>query len=192
MKKSKIIRLIVIISLFLCCFMLYREHDLRPRDNLTRAVRKEMKKDLRYLLRDETSADGIVYKYEIKNKDAETISGFVKAINGSLYDEQGKISVYVFSEIPYGLESVFSLKNYSDRRLETADYDGLCSLYISNPNVSEDPFFLNPSTYTSIKGIKKLEINQQMQKRAEEEGIDWYAYWPDLEEIIVREGSITE
>ena len=187
MKKSKINRLIVIVFLFLCCYMLYREHDLRPRDNLTRAVRKEMKKDVSYRYGYETSAYGIVYEYEIKNKDAETIARFVNVINGSLYDERDKISVYVFTEIPCGSESVFSLKNYSDTSLETADYDGLSYLYICTPRVTSEPVFFNPSTYTSIKGIKKLNIDQQMQKRAEEEGIDWYACWPDLEEVIVEE-----
>lgn len=26
-----------------------------------------------------------------------------------------------------------------------------------------------------------------MQQKAEEEGIDWYACWPDLEEVVVEE-----
>ena len=92
-----------------------------------------------------------------------------------------------YIEIPGGVECVFNLRNYSDTSLETADYNGFYSLRIFGPDVGNDSFFSNPSTYTVIKGIKKLEIREQMQQRSEEEGIDWYACWPELEEIIVIE-----
>ena len=187
MKKSKIIGLIIIVSLLLCSCGRYREYNLRPDDDLSRAVRDAVSEDFYYLGKEERDSGEIWYEYQIKKTEPNTIVEFINAINGSLNGEQKKIEILVYVEIGGGLDQVFRLKNYSDSKCKTADYDGLGYLYICSPRVTTDPFFFAPSTYTSIKGIKKLEINQQMQKRADEEGIDWYACWSDLEEVIVRE-----
>ncbi len=38
---------------------------------------------------------------------------------------------------------------------------------------------------TGIEGIKHLRIDSEMQKKAEEQGIDWYEIWPDLEDVVI-------
>ena len=83
----------------------------------------------------------------------------------------------------HGLESVLNLKNYSNDNSEQSDYEGFYVLSISYPDFEEG--LRNPQTYTGIEGIKYLRIDSEMQKRAEEQGIDWYEIWPDLEDVVV-------
>ncbi|MBR1471943.1 MAG: hypothetical protein IJ600_09925 [Lachnospiraceae bacterium] len=34
---------------------------------------------------------------------------------------------------------------------------------------------------------KELHIDQGIQDRADDMGIDWYSYWPDLEKVVIEE-----
>ena len=88
-------------------------------------------------------------------------------------------------ENTHGSESVLSLKNYSNDNSEQADYEGFYALSISYFKNSEEERLKDPQTYTGIEGIKYLEINTEIQKKAEEQGIDWYEIWPDLEDVVV-------
>ena len=99
--------------------------------------------------------------------------------------EKKKIAVYVKVENTHGVESVLSLKNYSNDNSEQADYEGFYALSISYFMNSEEESFKDPQTYTGIEGIKHLRIDSEMQKKAEEQGIDWYEIWPDLEDVVI-------
>lgn len=78
-----------------------------------------------------------------------------------------------------------SLKNYTSDNSEQADYEGFYALSISYFMNSEEESFKDPQTYTGIEGIKHLRIDSEMQKKAEEQGIDWYEIWPDLEDVVI-------
>lgn len=160
-------------------------YNLKPDDRISRAVYDVVGEDMDYHGKEE-NGDEVTYRYELMKKEAQTISKFVNAINSSLDDKQKKISVYVSveAEIPNVWTNVVGLFNYSNSNLEKADYDGFCSLYINDDLDHWDSMFFEPSTYTSIEGIRQLEIGVLMQQRADEEGVDWYECWPDLEEII--------
>ena len=56
-------------------------------------------------------------------------------------------------------------------RSEMPEYDNGC--------------YLNPKIYLDIPGIRYLRIYKAIQDKANEMGIDWYEYWPDLEEIEI-------
>ena len=188
-KVSKIVGLIAVIPLLFCGCGRYREHNLKPDDDLSRAVHDAMADDYYYVGKEEGIYGEILYEYQIKRMEADAITEFVNAINDYLNAEQEKITVIVFVEAPGGLNQLFYLQNFSDRELEKADYDGLYSLYIREIFAAPNNFFHDPSIYTGIEGIRKLNIDAEMQQKAEEEGIDWYAYWSDLEEVIVREAG---
>ena len=188
-KVFKLVGLIVIISLlFYGCGISRGASNLKPDDDLSRAVYDAMADDFYYVGKEEGIYGEILYRYDIKRKEVNAITEFVNVINDYLNAEQGKITVIVMKDIPGGLIPVFYLKNFSDSKLEKADYDGLYSLYIFEDR-NFDQLFYEPSTYTGIEGIKKLDIGFEMQQKAEEEGIDWYTYWPNLEEVIVREAG---
>ena len=189
-KVSKIVGLIVAVSMLFCgCGISRGARNLKPDDDLSRAVHDAMADDFYYVGKEEGIDGVIIYEYEIKRKEGNAVTEFVNAINDYLIAEQEKIMVIVFIEVPGGLSSIFNLKNFSDSKLEKADYDGLYSLYIREAFDGPYEFFHDPSIYTGIEGIRKLNIGEEMQQKAEEEGIDWYAYWPDLEEVIVREAD---
>lgn len=193
MKKiSRLVSIFVIVSLFLCgcggAFGIYK-YNKKPDDNFSRSVHKFIGDDFHYRGKEIGYQDEVRYKYTIINFDVNAINNFVNAINESLNGEQRKVTVHVCVYWLGGKleEGVLSLHNYSDSQLEKADYDGFYTIHIYDLEIADEPFFQDPSTYKKIKGIKKLQIDKQMQQRAESKEIDWYEWWPSLEEIKITE-----
>lgn len=191
-KTVKIVCIIIILVLIAWGYRIYQDHKYRPLDSISRAVYEELGKDaLHYWGKEEEDSGEVVYEYEIMQRDAETLTRFTEAINRSPDSEGKKITVRVYSEFVRGAYSpIVRLQNYSDSNFWRADYDGFYSLYIECddllPEIDKEVFF-DPLTYVRIEGIRQLNITSQMQQTAEEKGVDWYEYWPDLEEIIIRE-----
>lgn len=186
-KLVRIISVFVILSFALCGCGRHRYHSLKPDDAVSRAVYDVLGKKVYYHGKEEV--DGrICYDYELEKLEVETMSEFVKAVNSVLGEEQEKIKIDVDIHI-YTYRSTFvcRLSNYSDDSLEKADYDGLRSLSINDRLDELRSVYASEALtyYTGIKGIRQLEIGIQMQQRADEEGIDWYECWPNLEEITV-------
>ena len=154
-----------------------------PYDNFSRAIYREMGDDIWYYYKDKGRSGEKEYYYIIEKCDRDTITRFAKVLNDLAQEEKKKIAIYVEVEDPYGSESVLNLKNYSNDNSEQADYERFYALSISYPDFEEG--LRNPQTYTGIEGIKYLRIDSEMQKRAEEQGIDWYEIWPDLEDVVV-------
>ena len=154
-----------------------------PYDKFSRAIYREMGDDIWYYYKDKGRSGEKEYYYIIEKCDRDTITRFSKVLNDLAQEEKKKIAIYVEVEDPYGSESVLNLKNYSNDNSERADYERFYALSISYPDFEEG--LRNPQTYTGIEGIKYLRIDSEMQKKAEEQGIDWYEVWPDLEEVVV-------
>ena len=154
-----------------------------PYDKFSRAIYREMGDDIWYYYKDKGRSGEKEYYYIIEKCDRDTITRFSKVLNALAQKEKKKIAVYVEVEDPYGSESVLNLKNYSNNNSEQADYERFYALSISYPDFEEE--LRNPQTYTGIEGIKYLRIDSEMQKRAEEQRIDWYEIWPDLEDVVV-------
>ena len=154
-----------------------------PYDNFSRAIYREMGDDIWYYYKDKGRSGEKEYYYIIEKCDRDTITRFSKVLNDLGQKEKKKIAIYVEVEDPYGSESVLNLKNYSNDNSERADYERFYALSISYPDFEEG--LRNPQTYTGIEGIKYLRIDSEMQKRAEEQRIDWYEIWPDLEDVVV-------
>ncbi len=154
-----------------------------PYDKFSRAIYREMGDDIWYYYKDKGRSGEKEYYYIIEKCDRDTITRFAKVLNDLAQEEKKKIAIYVEVEDPYGSESVLNLKNYSNDNSEQADYERFYALSISYPDFEEE--LRNPQTYTGIEGIKYLRIDSEMQKRAEEQRIDWYEIWPDLEDVVV-------
>ena len=154
-----------------------------PYDKFSRAIYREMGDDIWYYYKDKGRSGEKEYYYIIEKCDRDTITRFSKVLNDLAQEEKKKIAIYVEVEDPYGSESVLNLKNYSNDNSEQADYERFYALSISYPDFEEE--LRNPQTYTGIEGIKYLRIDSEMQKRAEEQRIDWYEIWPDLEDVVV-------
>ena len=154
-----------------------------PYDKFSRAIYREMGDDIWYYYKDKGRSGEKEYYYIIEKCDRDTITRFSKVLNDLAQEEKKKIAIYVEVEDPYGSESVLNLKNYSNDNSERADYERFYALSISYPDFEEG--LRNPQTYTGIEGIKYLRIDSEMQKKAEEQGIDWYEIWPDLEDVVI-------
>ena len=48
---------------------------------------------------------------------------------------------------------------------------------------------MDPEIYMVIDDVRFLTIDREMQKIAEEQGIDWYQVWPSLEEMWIKGGG---
>ena len=154
-----------------------------PYDKFSRAIYIEMGDDIWYYYKNKGRSGEKEYYYIIEKCDRDTSTRFSKVLNDLAQEEKKKIAIYVEVEDPYGSESVLNLKNYSNDNSEQSDYEGFYVLSISYPDYEEG--LRNPQTYTGIEGIKHLRIDSEMQKKAEEQGIDWYEIWPDLEDVVV-------
>ena len=190
-KIKKIIGTCIIIAFILFglsrmnrCGNNFPRHEI-PNDKFSYVVCKEMGDDIWYYYKDKGRSGEKEYYYIIEKCDRDTITRFSKVLNGLGQKEKKKIAVYVKVENTHGVESVLSLKNYSNDNSEQADYEGFYALSISYFMNSEEESFKAPQTYTGIEGIKHLRIDSEMQKKAEEQGIDWYKVWPDLEDVVV-------
>ena len=190
-KTKKIIGTCIIIAFILFglsrmnrCGNNFPRHEI-PNDKFSYVVCKEMGDDIWYYYKDKGRSGEKEYYYIIEKCDRDTITRFSKVLNNLGQKEKKKIAVYVEAKNTHGSESVLSLKNYSNDNSEEADYEGFYALSISYFKNSEEERLKDPQTYTGIEGIKYLEINTEIQKKAEEQGIDWYEIWPDLEDVVV-------
>ena len=166
---------------------LYREHNRRPNDKLSRSVKEVVGDDFYYQGKEKCDSGVTRYDYQLKKLERAAITNLVNTLNDAVKNEQGKITVWIGIKIPGGLDPVFSVDNFSDDGLDEADYDGMYAIHIRKPDNTHDTCFDSPSVYTEIEGIRKLTINAEMKKQAEKAGIDWYEIWPDLEEVEVIE-----
>lgn len=167
------------------CGSRYHPTPQIPRDFFSYKIFREMGNDIYYYKREKGNSGQIKYFYVIERCDRDTINRFSKILNVLGEKEEKKIAVYVEAKFTWGLSSTFNLKNYSDNNLEKPDYNGFYVLTIAYSKMLDEETLRDPQTYTGIEGIRKLIISEEMQERAEEQGIDWYEIWPDLEEVVV-------
>ena len=68
---------------------------------------------------------------------------------------------------------------------ENADLKGLQYLAVSYPYFSNRDIYKEPMNYVEINDIRIFEIDEKVQKIAEEEEINWYEVWPELEDMKI-------
>lgn len=156
-----------------------------PYDNFSRAIYREMGDDIWYYHKEKGRSGEKEYCFVIEKCDRDTLTRFTKILNNLGQKEKKKIAVYLAIENAHGLESALNLKNYTNDNSEQADYEGFYALSTSYLDNTAQESLKDPQTYTGIEGIKYLRIDSEMQKRAEEQGIDWYEICPDLEDVVI-------
>lgn len=166
----------------------------RPDDAISQNVYQAVNSNAFYLGKseDEETAE-VYYKYYIRDKDkdvseiSDIVGAIVTAVNKAIKEENitDLVSINIYQCDEQGKEAlVLSLGNYSDFRLDYADFEGMEVARIYGSDYEEHPYNC-PETYISLPNIKYLYINRNIQKAAKKQGIDWYDYWPDLEKIVV-------
>lgn len=140
---------------------------------------------------EETKA--VHYEYYIAKAREGLIETAAEAVNVAL-EQKGtdtKIAILFKNSLPEGEETVFELRNYrEDSDSIAADYEKLQYLGILGTKSSSwNNIYNNPIIYRNLKGIRYLKVSQEIQKNADEQGIDWHEYWPELETIEVYPGD---
>lgn len=126
----------------------------------------------------------ITYTYRMNLKTNDAAASIIDSCNSVLASGVSH-NTSIAVEVDWSGDKVFNISNYP---AANGSYDGSCVLTILDrtdqaPNRKET--LLDPSLYSQIDGVKELCVSEEVQKYAEDAGIDWHTYWPDLETIEV-------
>ena len=167
--------------------MLYSGHmnhtpaEKKPDDFFSEKVMDVVGESFVYQGREYDKDSGRIYSFLIVNHSTESIELFANAVfeYGISVDEKSTIIVSDGYSVCW---TVFSLKNFSNDMPDEL-YENFLVLRIKQKLVLDTEFWSELSNYTYFKGIRSLSLPSEVQKKADEEGIDWYSIWPDLEGI---------
>lgn len=90
----------------------------------------------------------------------------------------------IWEVIPGGTRTIVCLSNYCENDSEYESYETLQCLDIRGAH-EENELYNEVSTYENLKDIKALILEIDINESMEEEGVDWYEIWPDLEHIDI-------
>lgn len=189
MRKRILIIMICIMTVILSGCGHHRHSNRKADDEISRAIYEAVGgKEIYYHGKDESETNVIYYAYLIHTEDHEKVEKVIETVNRMLEQKQidGKISIcfrWPFQE--NASEPLFGLSNFCDEDSKTPEYAKLQSLWITGAESGDETIYNIPSTYKTFQDIKYLEVSEKIQKAAEEEGVDWYEYWPELEGVEV-------
>ena len=163
------------------------QSNQRPNDDISKAIYKAVGRRKVYYHAKEYSNSGEIawYEYTVQDyKDENVLANMVEAVNAVLEEKEmtDKICLAIWERIPGGYETVASISNYCEIEDGYETYESLQNLYIrGSEDFNRNSLYNNPSTYFNLPDIKSLVVRKNIAKIAEEEEIDWYEIWPDLE-----------
>ena len=184
----KMLLCIIILCVLVGCGH-YTGRDLKPDDEFSESVKEKFGDSFHYNAHKETERYGSYYTFEIHDQSLETVRNFYEFANESFLGRDEKITVAVGIVQVEGLGVPFSIRNYTDETIDEADLEGLYNLHITHLMFDHDSFWDDLSIYSSFTGIRYLTVTDIIQQQADEEGIDWYEFWPDLESVEVIDTS---
>ncbi len=185
--KKIIVCLLMMVALTGCGH--YPGRDLKPDDEFSESVKEEFGDSFHYNAHEESDKYGSYYTFEIHDQNLETVIDFYEFASESFHGCDEKTTIAVGIVQVEGLGIPFSIRNYTDETSDKADLDGLYNLHITHLMFNYDSFWDDLSIYSSFTGIKYLTVTDIIQSQADEEGIDWYEFWPDLESVEVIDTS---
>ena len=190
MRKVAVIGFVlcVMFSTLLCGCGRVNYKNMKADDEISKQIYEALGEDVYYISKEESQGINC-YHFFLKREDKEVVKEFLLLADGTMTQSSEKIYIYLGCQIPGGKESPFLLANYSDDPLKKANSNVIKEVYIRYPDISECEVFKDPEIYTVLEDIQYLVIDEELQKIAEEQGIDWYEVWPTLEEMWVRSGS---
>ena len=124
----------------------------------------------------------VIVDYEDENlliDTAETVNEMLKK-----YSINSRICLVIREIIPGGTSSAVCLSNYYENDSEYESYETLQCLDIRGSEGGYERYN-EVSTYENLKDIKALILEKRINKSFEEEGVDWYEIWPDLEHFDI-------
>ena len=192
MKKSFLLGCITVLCLLPAGCKQVENTNVKANDAISEAVYTEFGDKLYY--EGCHKGDGKWrYCYMIHDYEEKDVIASVQSIVSRVMEEEDldrNTMVYFSEEMNRtSTEVVAFISNYIESDKEkTKHIEGLEYLCINGTNMSiynETSPYNEPSTYFNIEGIKYLEISKKIAEIAEEQGIDWYEVFPELETLEV-------
>lgn len=124
----------------------------------------------------------VINDYEDENlliDTAETVNEMLKK-----YSINSRICIAIHEIIPGGTHTTVCLSNYYENDSEYESYESLQCLDIRGAEGGYERYN-EVSTYENLKDIKALILEVGINRSFEEEGVDWYEIWPDLEHFDI-------
>ncbi|MCR5210583.1 MAG: hypothetical protein K6C99_10265 [Lachnospiraceae bacterium] len=162
---------------------LFKKHT--SEDEFSRAIKNEVGENFVF---DEIyyPENGVLtYIFNIKTFDSTAVGNIATAFQSNIPDKTSMVELTVCYEAhPGAYAGMFSLINNYE---EAADENHFI-LYIYYHEGSDlDYKVFSPDLYSQIEGINELHVDKEIQDIANEKGIDWYTYWPELETVVVED-----
>lgn len=180
--------IIICIIVLICGCVSVDYKNKQPDDTLSKRINETFDKDIYYISKKDSQ--GIqVYQFLLKKQDKEIVKKFMQIVDEELKRTDKKTIVRIDNQVFDELETTSILMNYSDNSVEEADLGGAKRITIQYPVMSLCEMFMDPEIYMVIDEVCFLTIDNEMQKIAEEQGIDWYQVWPGLEEMWISDGG---
>lgn len=185
MRKRRLIIIVMCAVLLVACGRT-KYTKVKPDDAMSEAICDAVDGETVYYQGKNMSSDNVLqYKFLILEEEDVLIKQIVDTANEVLKNEpiNSRVAITCWTTLPGGVIQTMSIKNYSEETLEIISFDALQVLQLYEAEYLS--IYNEPSTYSEIKGIKRLELYPEMNTRAEKQGVDWYDYWPELESIEV-------
>ncbi|MBD5513302.1 MAG: hypothetical protein HDR06_01270 [Lachnospiraceae bacterium] len=169
------------------------EVNEKPDDDISKAIYEAVgRKKVHYFGKKNSKAGEVtVYKYTVYDyEDENLLKDMVEAANSVMKEKEmtEKIDLAILEKMAGGTEGLVSLCNYYEYEDECQQYEALQCLRISGSKHSNKGSLYNKaSTYINLPDIKSLVIEKKIAQSAEDEGINWYEIWPELEHYKVLE-----
>ena len=154
-----------------------------PDDTFSKNVVSEIDDAYLYFGKEDFAGGITDYNFYLNKRSVDSNTLFLKSVNQHITDVYGKTEIVIL----YGsgvYSCVYSLRNYENESSYPPFSEGF---YYLDFGPEWDRFSSDLFDYSSIEGVKYVEMPDLMQEKADEEGIDWHDIWPDLEEVIVYE-----
>lgn len=170
------------------CRIVVPYYNHKADDAISRAIYKKVGAKELYYQEKEVLAETnrICYTYYLNQEKEGVAEAAIEAANKVIEQEKinSRIELIFEGDMPGGSEVVFIIGNFSDYNSTCAKYETLRRLTICGTRVgSQNSIYNDPATYRNFPNIKYLRVSEKIQKNADEAGIDWYEYWPDLEKV---------
>ena len=188
MRRLRVVGIILCIMVLMCGCGRVTYKNKKADDDLSKRIYETFDEDIYYISKKDSQ--GIqVYHFLLKKQDKEIVKKFIQIVDDELKRTDKKTIVRINNQVFDELESTSILMNYSDNSVEEADLGGAKRITIQYPVMSFCEIFMDPEIYMAIDEVCFLTIDNEMQKIAEEQGIDWYQVWPSLEEMWIKGGG---
>ena len=165
------------------------ETALKNKDDIiSKTISEAIGKKKVYYKGQEYIGPAAMYSYVVLDyEDENLLTDIVEAVN-AVIKEKGiteEICLDIQEKKLGGTESVACIYNYySYETFQRLEIYGTKHSY-----KGDDSPYNKASTYINLPDIKELLVTEKIAQSAEEEGIDWYEVWPDLEHYEILDYS---